>query len=281
MLRSLLTAACLLIPAAAIAAGSPISALIRLPSGITLHYVVQGRADGEPLVLVHGIGDSWHSYDLVLPLIPDRYRVHALSLRGHGLSDAPDTGYLQRDFAGDVAAFLEAMNLRGVTLVGHSLGSFVAQIVAANDVGRLKRLVLIGSGPGGAPGVAKEAREEFEAISRDARRARDFQASTLHKPVPADFFERMVASAAGVPPRLWTQFGPDVHNAETAAALASIKVPTLLVWGDRDSMLSRNDQDALLARIKGSRLIVYPETGHAPHWENPQPFAADLLAFMR
>jgi pimeloyl-ACP methyl ester carboxylesterase len=257
------------------------SALITLPSGMSLHYVVQGRTDGEPIVLIHGIGDSWHSYELVLPLIPDRYRVYALSLRGHGLSDAPDTGYLQKDFADDVTAFMEAMNLRGVTLVGHSLGSFAAQIVAANDAGRLKRLVLIGSGPGGAPAVAKEAREEFEAISRDPRRARDFQASTLHKPVPADFFERMVASAASVPARLWAQFGPDVHNADTAAGLASIKVPTLLVWGDRDSMLSRKDQDTLLARIKGSRLIVYPETGHTPHWEDPQRFAADLLEFMR
>jgi len=90
----------------------------------------------------------------------------------------------------------------------------------------------------------------------------------------------MVASAAGVPPRLWTLFAPDVHNAETAAGLASIKVPTLLVWGDRDAMLSRKDQDALLARIKGSRLIVYSETGHTPHWEDPQRFAADLVTFM-
>ena len=281
MFRSLLIALVLLTHAAAIAATTPMSAVIKLPSGISLHYVVQGRADGEPVMLIHGIGDSWHSYELVLPLIPDRYRVYALSLRGHGLSDAPDTGYLQKDFAGDVTGFLEAMNLRGVTLVGHSLGSYAAQIVAANDTGRLKRLVLIGSGPGGAPGVAKEAREEFEAIGRDARRARDFQASTLHKPIPADMFERMVASAAAVPPRVWTQFGPDVHNPETAAALASIRIPTLLIWGDRDAMLSRKDQDALLARIKGARLIVYPETGHTPHWEDPQRFAADLLAFMK
>jgi non-heme chloroperoxidase len=258
----------------------PAAALIKLPSGVSLHYVVQGRPDGKPLVLLHGIGDSWHSYELVMPHIPDRYRVYAVTMRGHGWSDAPPSGYGHEDFAGDITAFLEALDLRRVTLVGHSLGSFVSQVVAARDSGRLDSLVLVGSGPGGAPGIAAEAREIFATMAEDPKFARDFQASTINKPVPATFFETMVRECAGAAPHMWAQAGGVAHNTDTAAGLAAIKVPTLLIWGDRDSMLSRKDQDALLASIKKSRLIVYSETGHAPQWEEPTRFAKDLLGFV-
>lgn len=281
MLRSSLIAIMLTASSAASAA-EPVSGLVKLPSGVSLHYVVQGRAEGEPVVLLHGVGDSWHSYELVLPLLPDRYRVYAVSMRGHGLSDAPETGYAQKDFAADVTAFMEALNLRGVTLVGHSLGSFVAQVVAAQDAGRVKRLVLVGSGPGGVmdPAVAREVRAAFEAIAADPKIARDFQASTVHRPVPARFFETMVQAMSGVPAHMWKQVGVVVQDEQTVSGLASIKVPTLLIWGDRDALLGRKDQDALLARIRGARLVVYPEIGHTPHWEDPAHFASDLLSFM-
>jgi pimeloyl-ACP methyl ester carboxylesterase len=262
------------------ASNGPAAAVIKLPSGVTLHYAVQGRADGKPLVLLHGIGDSWRSFELVLPYIPDRYRVYAISMRGHGWSDAPATGYEHKDFAADITAFLEALDLRRVTLVGHSLGSFVSQVVAARDTGRLDSVVLIGSGPGGAPGVAAEAREIFATMAKNPKFARDFQASVINKPVPAAFFETMVEECAEAASHMWAQAGTVADDPKTAAGLSSIKVPTLLVWGDRDSMLSRKDQDALLAAIERSRLIVYSDTGHTPHWEEPVRFAKDLLGFV-
>jgi non-heme chloroperoxidase len=53
------------------------------------------------------------------------------------------------------------------------------------------------------------------------------------------------------------------------------------MWGDKDGMMTRADQDALLAGIRGSRLVVYPGTGHAPHWEEPERVARDLVAFLQ
>lgn len=261
-------------------AAGPVAGFIELPSGVNLHYAVQGRTDGEPVVLLHGVGDSWRSFELTLPHIPDRYRVYALSLRGHGSSDAPQAGYTHQDFAGDVIAFLESMNLRGVTLVGHSMGSFVAQAVAARDAGRIRALVLVGSGPGGALRVDTEMRAAFETMSRNPQYARDFQSSMAHQPVPAAFLETTIEAAATVPSHAWAQLGDVVHSAETEAGLAAIKVPTLLIWGDRDGLVVREDQDALVRKIKGARLIVYPATGHVPHWEYPERFAADLVAFI-
>jgi len=262
----------------------PHSALLKLSSGITLHYVVQGQAGGDPVVLLHGVGDSWHSYELVLPHLPDRFRVYALSLRGHGWSDAPPSGYSQQDFASDVAAFLEALDLRRITLVGHSLGSFVAQRVAEQDRGRLARLVLVGSGPGGATSesVRSEVAQLFGSLrsGADAGFARDFQSGTTHAPVPAPFMETMFEQVRRVPGHVWPLVTQAVYSGETAAALSSISVPTLLVWGDRDALLLRADQNALLQRIPDARLVVFPGNGHAPHWESPGRFVEELLAFI-
>src|SRR5882757_5002842 len=115
---------------------------IKLKNGLTLNYVVQGDLRGQVVVLLHGAGDSWHSYERVLPLLPASYRVYAVTLRGHGLSDHPDAGYSRADFADDILEFIDQLKLEHVTLVGHSLGSFVAQKVAEQDPGHLDRLVL-------------------------------------------------------------------------------------------------------------------------------------------
>jgi non-heme chloroperoxidase len=63
--------------------------------------------------------------------------------------------------------------------------------------------------------------------------------------------------------------------------MKAIKAPTLIVWGEQDALAPWSDQEALLAGIHGSRLAIYSRAGHAPHWEEPKRFAADLVAFAR
>jgi pimeloyl-ACP methyl ester carboxylesterase len=259
---------------------------IKLKDGITLNYVEQGDKHGPVIVLLHGAGDSWHSYQRVLPLIPSRYHVYAVTLRGHGLSDHPQTGYSRNDFAGDILEFLDELKLEHVTLVGHSLGSFVAQKVAEQDTnGRLSRLVLIGSGPG----VRKAGSNEQAITSPFAKLAdpvpytfaRDFQASTIYHPIPAWFFETMVGESLRVPASTWHGIGQSINSTSTLDDLKKIRVPTLLFWGDHDSIFHRDDQQVLLDTIPHASLKAYPETGHALHWERPAEFTRDLLAFIQ
>jgi pimeloyl-ACP methyl ester carboxylesterase len=63
--------------------------------------------------------------------------------------------------------------------------------------------------------------------------------------------------------------------------LREITVPTLVIWGDRDAFVPRSEQDALTSAIAGSRLVTYAGTGHSPHWEEPERYVADLMAFIR
>jgi len=263
----------------------PTSLLIKVKTGITLNYVVQGDPNGPVIVLLHGAGDSWHSYQRVLPLIPAKYRVYAITMRGHGLSDHPKTGYARADFAADILDFLDQFHIHHATLVGHSLGSFVAQKVAELDTDHLDRLVLIGSGPG--LHRKNEATDEIKSYFSSVQDpvpytfARDFQASTIYSPIPAWFFETMVAEAQRVSADTWHGLGEGLTADEPVDDLKKIRVPTLVEWGEKDSIFSKSDQDILIHMIPNAKLSTYPDTGHALHWERPERFTKELLAFVQ
>ena len=260
------------------------SKLIKLKTGITLNYVVQGKPDGPCVVLLHGAGDSWHSYDRVFPLIPSSYRVYAITLRGHGLSDHPETGFSRNDFAADILDFLDQFHIQHATLVGHSLGSFVAQTVVEQDSAHhIDRLVLIGSGPGrqAERSTTDEARNAFSALQDPIPYtfARDFQASTIYGTVPASFFETLVSEAQKVPASTWHGLGTFLGS-DSFDDLKKIRVPTLALWGDKDNFFKRTDEDLLVKTVPNAVLKVYPDTGHALHWEQPEKFTQDLLSFI-
>ena len=261
------------------------AALFKTASGLVLHYVAQGDPKGPVIVFLHGIGDSWHSWELVLPHIPRTFRAYAVTMRGHGLSDHPATGYTRADFAADVSAFLAGLGLENVCLVGHSLGSFTAQEVATGvEARRIGRLFLVGSGPFGPrdPRILSELRTFFAGMKDpiDAVTSRDFQLSTAFRPLPPVFLETMIAELQKSPARAFNEFGSSLATLRPLDDLKLIKAPTLLVWGDKDALLTRGDQDALLAGIRGSRLVVYTGTGHTPHWEEPERLARDLVEFL-
>lgn len=114
----------------------------------------------------------------------------------------------------------------------------------------------------------------------DTAYVREIQGSALEQPVPEKFFETLVQEALKVPARVWIASFQGLLEDDLSRELDKIKSPTLIVWGDRDAILSRSDQEMLAAAIEDSRLIVYGGAGHSPHWEDPERFAADLAAFM-
>jgi non-heme chloroperoxidase len=116
-----------------------------LPEGVRLQYAESGDASGVPVLLLHGLADSWRAFEPVLQHLPGSLRVFALSQRGHGDSSRPETGYGLDDFAMDIVAFHDALGLDAVVVVGHSLGSSVAQRFALDYPRRTLGLVLIGS----------------------------------------------------------------------------------------------------------------------------------------
>ena len=109
---------------------------------------------------------------------------------------------------------------------------------------------------------------------------REFQASTAYVPLPEAFFERVVAESLKLPARVWPSVLDPVLAFDDAADLRRISAPTLLICGEQDAWVPRTGQERLANMIPGARLTVYPETGHAVHWERPERVAADLEAFI-
>ncbi len=110
---------------------------------------------------------------------------------------------------------------------------------------------------------------------------REFQASTLHRPVPDEFFERLVAESQKAPARVWREAFDGLLACDDAGELGRIAAPTLLLWGEQDALFpGEAGQSALAAAIPGARLTVYRDTGHSPNWERPERVAPDLEAFL-
>ena len=271
-------------PAAAEPASAPQEfADVRLSTGVRLRYLAQGDPAGRTVILIHGITDSWFSFSRVLPGISRAHRVYALDLRGHGDSDRPATGYAPSDMAADVIAFMDAMGIRRATLVGHSMGSFVAQQAALAAPERIAGLLLIGSAITVRNAVTLELQQAMASLpdTVPADFATAFQASTVHRRVPEAFMTRVVAESRKVPARVWRAALAGLLQTERFTGLRGSRSPVLLIWGDRDGMFSRSEQEALVAALPIASLKVYRETGHAPHWERPQEVVRDLERFLR
>lgn len=257
---------------------------VALSTGVTLSYLEQGRKGGDVLVLLHGYTDSHHSWDLVLPRIPRSYHVYALDQRGHGDSSKPACCYTQPDFAADVAAFLDAVHVPRATIVGHSMGSLIAQDVAILYPSRVEKLVLVGSAPtlAGNP-VALAFEEVVDTLTDpiDPAFVRDFQTSTFYRPVPAEYIDTAVSESLKVPATVWQQALDGMLAEDHTSRLHEIVAPTLIFWGDQDVFFSAAEEATLDALIPTSTLLVYPQTGHGLHAEQPKAFVRDLTRFLR
>jgi non-heme chloroperoxidase len=257
---------------------------VRLPSQLTLEYAEQGDAQGSALICLHGYTDSWKSYQLVLPYLPESIHAFALSQRGHGGSDRPPGEYAPRDFAADVAQFMDQTGLGAAVIVGHSMGGVIAQRFALDYPEKTKALILVCTFASFAG--SKEVAALHEAVSAlsdpvDPAFVEGFQGSTVARPLSPAFFQTVVGESLRVPARVWKAVLSELVKADYTKELQAVKKPVLLVWGDQDTFATRTAQERLLGSIAGARLVVYTGSGHSVHWEEPQRFARDIEAFVK
>jgi pimeloyl-ACP methyl ester carboxylesterase len=251
---------------------------VRLPNAVTLRYVEQGAADGTPVILAHGFPDSWRSYEPVMKHLPAKLRVVALSLRGYGDSDHPEGTYHPRDLAADLDAFMDRLGIPAAYVVGHSMGSYVAEYLALDHPERVLGLMLIGTfrtlvGRSDLAEMADALDRMGETV--DHGLIREFQQSTLAQAVPDSFFDMIVSESAKVPAHVWRGALRALLQIDHFDQLGRIKAPSFIFWGDQDGMSTLRDQHAVAAAI-GGELRLYADAGHSLQWEEPKRFAQDL-----
>jgi pimeloyl-ACP methyl ester carboxylesterase len=253
-----------------------------LRSGLRLSYAERGPVSGTALVLLHGLSDSWRSYQPLLERLPRSLRAIAVSQRGHGDSDRPEQGYLLADFARDLRELLDELSIEQALLVGHSLGASVALRFGRDYPERSLGLALLGAFAsfGDNPGVL-ELQAQIAQLSDplDVGFLRDFQLATLARPIPADTLEQLVQESQALPRHAWQAILAGLLGPDGQVPLSQIRVPTLLLWGERDAFVPRADQERLLAGLPSARLVTYAGAGHSFHWEDPDESARELAAF--
>jgi non-heme chloroperoxidase len=257
----------------------------QLSTGLQVHYAEQGNPTGEAILFLHAYVDSWYSYSRVLPLLSTEYHAFAPDQRGHGNSEKPDCCYTADDYAADVAAFIDAVRVEKATLVGDSSGGLIAQRVALDQPHRVSRLVLIGSpttllNNETVGELGKEILALEDPIAPEF--VREFVSSTIQNAVPEEFLAGAVSESLKVPARVWREYYEGVVlTVDDTARLGEIDAPTLILSGEQDAILPRDEQEWRAAEIPNATLRTYPETGHLAHWVRPEWVARDLETFMK
>jgi pimeloyl-ACP methyl ester carboxylesterase len=254
---------------------------VRLGTGLTVSYVVQGDRSGVPVVLLHAWGESLGCFDRLLPLLPATIHAVAMDQRGHGAADKPADGYTVVDLADDVVGFLDAVGLASAVLLGSSSGGYVAQQVAVRTPGRVTGLVLVGSPRSlqGRPPFADEVDRLTDPVDRAWVKEFLDWFPRFHD-IPDWYVEDRVDDGVRMPTNVWRASLNGLCTSVPPTETGTITAPTLIMWGERDGLLSRDDEEGLTAAIPGSHLIVYDDTGHLVLWEQPDRVANDLADFV-
>jgi pimeloyl-ACP methyl ester carboxylesterase len=254
---------------------------VQVATGVTLQYLEQGDLSGTVVLLLHPWAESLRCFDRLLPLLPPSMRVLGLDQRGHGGAEKPVGGYELAAFAADVEAFLDAVGLAAAVLVGSSSGGYVAQQVALNSASRVTGLVLIGSPRSlhGRPPFADDVERLTDPVDPAWVHSSLTWFPRFHD-VPDWYIDDRVRDGLRLPAHVWRETLTGLTTPLAPTDTGTITAPTLIIWGDRDNVVSGNDERQLADAIPGSRLVVYQDTGHLVLWEQPDRLATDLAAFV-
>jgi pimeloyl-ACP methyl ester carboxylesterase len=266
--------------------------LIALPNGESLAYIDRGERSGPPVVLIHGYTDNARDWVPMLPYLSKRDRLILVDIRGHGRSSKPECCYTRIDFAYDIKLLLDALGVQRADIVGHSLGSIIAQTFAEYWPERTARVVLISSTGGSPPDrpkkppqldFAAEIRKLKEPIEADS----PFMIAWWDSPTPVDpdFIRRQRQDAAGIPLRVWLAVLDQALPADNVygdlqSTLPRLKAPALLIWGSKDPIMEEDMRQSLRNALPNAKVKIFDGLGHNPFWEDPRGVAEVVNVFL-
>jgi pimeloyl-ACP methyl ester carboxylesterase len=266
--------------------------------GLPTRYLSAG--EGRPLVLLHGAGDNSLDWRWVMPTLATAHRVYAPDLPGSPDSARPVADYSPVFFERFVTAFVDALGIEQATFVGNSLGGLVALRVALSAPARVGALVLVDSA-----GLGRTINPAFTSVNVFG----PFEATIPFWRTPVGAYQRawgrtalLFAHPPGSVLREWLAeqcrlaLWPGYLEAHVTALralvdpfgqrevlvtrLASLKIPTRVVWGERDRVFPEAQAKNAVTRLGDGSLALIPDCGHMPHVECPDRFLAALDGFL-
>lgn len=255
--------------------------------------------EGQAVLLLHGIGGHVEAFAKNVVPLAQRYRVIAVDMLGHGMTDKPDGDYMPPDYAAHILALMDTLGIARAHIVGESLGSWVAYwMIQAAPSRVLSWTCCVGAGLQVAgfdnlrsPGVAelrKRSSQASAAPTRDSIRAR--LEWLFHEPgrfVSDELVETRL--------RFWSN--PDMLRIQpmiagimdperggqfyiTAERLERVATPTYFLWTEFNPTTPWQAAETASRHVRGSRLDIMPNCGHWPQYEDPDGFHQRLLGFL-
>jgi non-heme chloroperoxidase len=258
--------------------------------GVRLHVIETGNPKGPPVLFIHGCSQSWLSWSRQINSdLTDSFRLVALDLRGHGLSQKPRDGYADSKlWADDVHAIVETLNLDRPVLCGWSYGPLVIlDYIRHYGEDKIRGLNFVG-------GVTKLGSEEaasvlsadflnlvpglFSADAEEAVRALDSLLSKcfVHELVAEDRY-LMLGYNVSVPP--YVRQGLLSRQIDNDDLLPKLRTPVLITQGADDAIVKSSVIDQQMSRIKGVQVRLMPNVGHACCWDDAGTYNRHLREF--
>lgn len=260
------------------------------------HQVLfQGDVDGLPLLLLHGSYGSSRWWLPMLDLLPDEIRVAAPDLRGCGRTDKPDDGYDIEQQADDLWQLVSTLGWRDFDLVGHSTSGAIAAEYALRHGETLHSLTLVDSVPLEGVYSPVETLRVLAQMQNDRSLLAEALALLMPSYFPVDdnqdsselisarraFFDSLVEDAAGMAPAAFTEVAQAISTWNRFEDASRLTLPTLLIWGELDSIVDRAATTRTLIAIPGANnLEVIRGVGHSPMLEAPLALAELLIDFI-
>ena len=247
---------------------------------IRLHYVQHGSGP-EPLVFIHGYTSSLRNWEELFPLLPPGYTATFFDLRGAGESDRPAAGgYNPASYAADIERATRELGIETFTLLGHSMGGGTAMQFAVDYPGRLRRLVLVA--PISSEGIQRvdpELRAMVRSIRHDHELRLRLAREMVVRPTSDAVLRRRIEDELKWSVEALDEAWEGMLNLRIGDRVAQLRVPTLMVAGDRDGLREANLADA--ARIPDCSLQVFYRVGHEVYGDSPEAFMALVDDFCR
>lgn len=284
------------IPRAALEAkyDAPASEFVTLSDGARVHYRGRGATNAPALLLLHGSNASFLTWEPWSKKLSDEFHVIAVDLPGHGLTGAvPNGDYSQEGMVKFAAEFADKLGLKTFALAGNSMGGGVAARFAEEHPGRVTRLILIDAAgmpfkPGeGTPLAFRLARipvvnQLLLRVTPLSLVVEGLNKAIVNKQIVTDAmidsywdFARMEGTRQATLTRF--QLPWDTYVQDHTAAL---KMPVLILWGEGDRLIPVVNAHDWARAVPGSKLVVYPATGHIPMEEVADKSAADVRTFL-
>lgn len=252
-------------------------------NGVQVAYTDEGQ--GDPLLFVHGFPLSRKTWSRQVEAFKTDHRVLAPDLRGLGESEATEGPVAMVRFAEDLHALLQHLGLGAVTLIGHSMGGYIALAFAKAYPRDLRKLVLVGTkagadtpeGAAARRATAEKVRLEGSAVVVEAM-APKMLAATNTDGAMAEAVRGFMAPSK--PQGVISALLGMAERPDAGAWLREIQIPTLVVAGTDDSIIPPSESEALARAIPGAQLRLIPKAGHLVAFERADAFNEALRLWL-